>query len=274
MMRVIVHPGFHKTGTSTVQAQLQGAQALWGKRWIVGLRAQMAGVAHNARLYAQSRDPLDLGLTQSELADWLDAQDWSEAEGAVISCEDFAGLMPGRQDARDYSAAPQLMAAFAEVLEDFFAGQLRLHLHFSTRAPEGWWPSVHWQNVRTGTLTQTWVEFQAEMQGAMSLEAVVEQVRGAVPSAQVSAMRLEESQRLASGPITPLLDLMGLPEAERGAFVPDARRNARPEHRAITHIADRCAAINANFPDIATAQKRKRQLLDRVAAAAQETQHD
>lgn len=277
-MRLIVHPGFHKTGTTTVQSQLLAAQPLWearaGGRWLVGLRDQMPGLAHTARLYSESGDALDLGMMQNALADWLEAQDWAGAEGAVISCEDYAGQMPGRGSRRDYSAAPALMRAFVEVAQSFFGGQVELAIHFSTRAPESWWPSVHWQNVRTGKLAESWETFSARMQGAEGLDATVAAVRQALGAVPVSAMALEESRTLPWGLITPLLDLMGLPEAERGLFEPEDRRNARPEHGGIDRIADRFAAINARFPDKTTAQRRKRALLARAAEPGQESKND
>lgn len=274
MTRVIVHPGFHKTGTTTVQMQLAEARGGWQGRWIVGLRDDMPGVSHNARLFSQSRRGLDLGLMQNALADWFEAQPLAGIEGVVVSCEDFAGFMPGRCGAIDYSAAPQLMLAFAEVVTAVFGPELDLRFFFSTREMADWLPSVHWQNVRTGTLAESWAQFRARVEGGVNLDTVVERVAAVLAPWPVQAMRLEESRTLAQGPITPILDLMGIPQAERAAFTPEDRRNARPEHHNIRGLADRFAQINAQFGDVATAARRKRAVLARHAAQSREERNE
>lgn len=273
-MRVILHPGFHKTGTTTVQRQLATAREGWRGRWVVGLRDDMPGVSHNARLFSQSRRGLDLGLMQNALADWFEAQDWLGVTGAVVSCEDLAGFMPGRGGAIDYSAAPQLMLAFAEVVTAVVGETADLRIFFSTREMAAWLPSVHWQNVRTGSLPEDWAQFRERVAGGADLDTIVARVTATLAPWPVSAMRLEESQGLAQGPITPLLDLMDLPAAERAAFVPEERRNARPEHHNIRGLADRFAQINAQFDDVATAARRKRAVLARHAAQRREEEHD
>lgn len=87
LQRVIVHPGFHKTGTSSVQRALRAGRTDLAPLWQIGLEEDFPDAAAAARAYSLRRDPLDLGLFQQALADWIETLDLAGAEGLLLSCE-------------------------------------------------------------------------------------------------------------------------------------------------------------------------------------------
>jgi hypothetical protein len=266
MTRVIVHPGFHKTGTSTVQTQLRAARAALAPRWVVGLREDIPDAPAAARAFSASHNPLEIGMFQAALADWLESLDLTGDMGVVISAEGLCGHMPGRPEADNYSAAVPLMAALAEVVDAVFDGTADLQFFFSTRAPEAWLPSLHWQHVRTGELDETVEAFCQRMAPQADLEAIVAEITAAVAPHPVHATRLEDSAPRPQGPITPLLDLMGLSPDERAIFSGQDLRNARPKRADASELADRFAQINAESGDKGIAAQRKQAELKRIWA--------
>jgi len=263
-MRLIVHPGFHKTGTSTVQTQLRAARASLAPDWIVALREDIPDAPAAARAYSESRERFEIGMFQAALANWFESLDRTRAKGILISAEGLAGHMPGRPETDDYSATPALMAALVEVAQAVFGAALDLRFHLSTRAPENWLPSLHWQHVRTGVLSETLEDFCARMAPQADLAPVVAEIAQAVAPWPVTALPLEAAAKLAQGPITPLLDLMGLDDAARQLFGGQPPRNARPAVADATALANHFAAINAAAADKATATARKQAELRQI----------
>mgnify|MGYP000846023775 CR=1 FL=1 len=267
MTRLIVHPGFHKTATTTVQTQLAEARATLAPDWVVLLRDDLLDAPAAARAYCGPRATLDLGLFQAALADVLEPH--ARAPGVVISCEGLCGHMPGRPGIEDYSAAPALMAALAATARKIFGPALDLQFYLSTRMAQPWLESVHWQHVRTGTLTEECADFCARMNGAAALDTIVAAIAEAA-SAPVQAVPIEASTQMAQGPITPLLDLMGLPEPARSGFRAQDRRNGRPRRADPTKLANRLAQINRRFPP-EEARRRKAAVLAPAPKPAQTT---
>ncbi len=258
-MRMIVHPGFHKTGTSTVQTALRAArEALPG--WIVALREDMPDAPAAARAYSRSRDPVELGLFQAALADWLDALP-DDAEGIVISAEGLSGHMPGRGAVTDYSATPALMGALAEVMRLHFGLDLDLRLYLTVRDPARWVESLHWQHVRSGALAEPLTVFRARLGGKINIAPVLCRIETAIAPAAVTVTTLEEIHTLRCGLLTPILDLMGLSPEAWEPVASNLRENARPRQIDRPALADRLAAINAEGLPQAEAQKKKRAVM-------------
>ena len=103
-MRIVVHAGFHKTGTSSVQAALAAHRAALGPRFLVqtaALSRPLAAVGRAA--LATSVEPSALPGLRNALALWLGGL--RSHQGLLISCEDLVGHMPGRLGRMDYAAA-------------------------------------------------------------------------------------------------------------------------------------------------------------------------
>ena len=260
-MRVIVHPGFHKTATSTVQTQLREARDWLAPDWAIGLRADFPDVPTAARAYCETGDPIELGLFQAGLADWLEALDLQGSRGIVISAEGLCGIMPGRMGTDIYTAAPQLMATLVATLRLVLGAQAQMTIYLSTRAAGDWLHSLHWQLVRTGTLGLTSFAFRSRMAPGADLEAVAKRIARAVAPETVVTRPIEQTRALPEGPIAPILDLMGLDPAQRARFANPERRNARPHRLNTVALSNKLALINAETPHRDLAEARKRRVL-------------
>jgi len=261
-MRVIVHAGFHKTGSSTIQAILREARDRLPD-WVFGLRYDIAGISRAARHVSLNGDPLELGLFKAALVDWLGEQH-RDARGIVISNERIMGAMPGDPNVSSYAVAPILLAAMRDVIHKQLGKSVDLQFYLSTRDPAAWIDSLHWQQVRTSTLAETQASFRARITPQFQIESVLAQTRAALGDTPLITHPLEHSKTRPEGPIAPLLDLMTLSPAERAQIKPAPPQNARPRGVDLTALANALAAINAQGLPTDVAEQAKRELM-RVA---------
>jgi len=202
--RLIVHAGFHKTGTTSIQKALKAHRAQLRPHVRIGLRPAMVGLCEAARAYSVSRSALDLGLVQYEAAEL--ATDWVGATGTLLlSSEDLSGHMPGRRGLRSYDAAPKLVtamvAAWRAVIPD-----LEITFVYTTRTAAPWLASCHMQHLRATRITLAQEDYVRDFAASADLNDIVDQVRAAVPDIAVRRFALED------GPFAPLLQLAGIPD--------------------------------------------------------------
>lgn len=253
MRRVIVHAGFHKTGTSTAQTTLQRNRQLLAPHLQVILRPGMVAACEAARAFSERRDVLDMALFRYELARLTETWEAADRRPVLLASEDLGGHMPGRRGLSGYDAVPALMRALAETLVEAMPGAM-VQFHFSTRAAAPWLASCYRQNLRTTRLTLDQATYARRFRASAALDAVVDAVAAAVAPCEVRRCALEACATRPLGPLAPLLDLVGLPETVRGALVPQPPANtALPQA-----VLDRFLALNRSGLDDAALRAAKR----------------
>lgn len=208
-MRVLVHAGFHKTGTTSIQQGLRRNGRKLARFCRVLTRVQIEPVCEAARAASVTDDPAAMALFTFELAQMFEALDPADPRPVLISSEDLSGHMPGRFGLTGYSAAPRLMACIADV-----AGQVRpgcdLRFFFTTRAAEPWVRSCYAQHVRGIRFTEARDSYVARMLPLADLAAEVARIAAAVP-VPVHSVALEDWTGDRLGPLSALLTALELP---------------------------------------------------------------
>lgn len=223
-MKVVVHPGFHKTGTTSIQRLLEhNRDALVGHcRLLTPRDLRSTGLA--ALAYCLNPGPDELGFFIYELAKELEAIDPNDTRTLIMSSEDLAGQIPGRHGLTSYAAAPQLMSAIeATVIECL--PKADVHFYFSIRRSEQWVESCYAQHVRSIRLTEDKEAYIKRMLPYADLPAEVARIQNTVKS-KVHSGFLIKSQHTEFGPATPLLDLLDLPNTVRNTLDPVHPANA------------------------------------------------
>lgn len=211
--RVVIHAGFHKTGTSSVQQVLRLNRPLL-KPWLRSLlKGQMHDVVSAARGYSTWRDPLTLEKFATRLHDRLARHGDMPRRALCLSAEELSGHLPGRDELADYSAAPRLAATMARIVGQVFP-EAEIVFFYSTRAPDAWLRSAYWEHVQSSSLTLDWDDFAETYAASADLDATVDAVAAAQPH-PVHRARLEASARRPAGPAAPLLDLCGVAPGEQ-----------------------------------------------------------
>ncbi len=229
--RVLLHAGFHKTGTSSLQECLRENGDLLAPLWRVetllynpGLRA----VTQAARAYSLGRKPADLGLFRAALVPWLDRMELNPDQGLMISSEDFAGHMPGVGPVRTFDALGAILAAFVDLVGQFFDGQVAFSFLLTTRGADAWLRSLYWQQAKGSQQRLDFVDFAARLPMAADHGAVAAKARALVAPWPVTLTALETVQHRRLGPAEALFDLADLPADLRASLRPVAPRNTAP----------------------------------------------
>jgi hypothetical protein len=240
-VRIVVHAGFHKTGTTTVQQTLrQNARILWPVM-ALGLRPKLVPILQAARGYSTWRDPLSLMKFGDRVDHYLAGLNLSANRMLCLSAEELSGHLPGRDTVPDYGAAPALMREFAQVAQARFGPALDLCFYFSTRRPDAWLQSAWAEHVKASRMTRDLPRFMTETRPAANLPAVVNAIRTAVSPHQVHSTALEDTAPLPFGPAQPLIELLALPPRRAAQLEPVTR----PANTSLpADILDQMLALN------------------------------
>ena len=215
-MRVVVHAGFHKTGTTSIQHGLRRNGRKMARICRVLTRVQIEAVCEAARAASITDDPSAMALFTYELAQMAEALDPSDPRPVLISAEDLSGHMPGRFELTGYGAAPRLMACIEAVLQEVRPGAA-LSFFFTTRAAAPWVRSCHAQHVRAIRFTEDRASYVARMLPHADLGAEVARVAAAV-AAPVHSVALEDWTAHRLGPLAALLDVLDAPQRLRDSL--------------------------------------------------------
>lgn len=250
--RIVIHAGFHKTGTSTVQTFLRKNRRALKPALAIRLKQQLKDLIHATRGYSTWRDGLTLGKVVHRFDQLLADLHPMPRRTLVLSAEELSGHMPGRHDLADYSAAPELAQVYCDVISARFP-QTEVAFYYTLRAPEPWLESAYWEHVKSASMTLDLDAFAARYPQAADLAAAVDAVRNAIPYAVHTA-------HVDSGDtITPLLDICEVPHALRaGLAYPKAVNTRLP-----TEVLLELLAANRAYPDRAARKAAKQDILSR-----------
>lgn len=234
--RVVIHAGFHKTGTSSVQDTLRLNGPLLYPQMALGLRPKLKPIIHAARGYSTWRDPISLAKTALRFGDYVRQLDLPPRRQLLISAEELAGHLPGRDTLADYSAAPDLMRVYAAQLTEIFGRRLDLTFVFSMRLPEPWLRSAYWEHVKASRMVLDFDDYADRYRGSTDLPAIVNDIITEVAPCKVEAFWLEDCADLPLGPATPILDLMRLTPERRAQLKPAPRSNVALGDAVLTEL--------------------------------------
>lgn len=235
---MIVHPGFHKTGTSSLQACLAANRAALAPYARIVLLDELADPVRYATRYATSADPMELAGFTGAFAQMCEQVAASNAQTVLISCEGLSGRTPGKKGIVDYRAAVPLAAAMATGVKAVFGGKAKLTLIYTTRDTKDWLSSAWRHNLFGYRVTEDFDAFSARCAGAADFATTTGQVAQAVRRAEVLSVALETVQTAPLGPAEAVLALLDLPVAVRSGL-----RN--PGLRNVGSGADMAAALLA-----------------------------
>ena len=229
MTRILLHPGFHKTGTSSIQHFLwSNRQALAPHLAIVLLR-HLKPVVRMACRFSRFQNPLDLidlvpALNQAMLEAAI-----RPGQDIVISCEGLLGHLPGWPGVAAYDAAPALIACYVGYLMDRYP-DADLRIVMTTRDAPDWLFSAYRHHLKGQRLTLTASEFAADHAGAADLDGAADAIAAAV-DVPVLTLSLSDMRDHPGGPGGAICDLMNLPDSTRAALKPVGKGNAGPDEQ-------------------------------------------
>ncbi|WP_147126000.1 hypothetical protein [Shimia ponticola] len=233
MAPVLIHAGFHKTATTTLQDTARVNADLLAKYLRVFLKADMIDVTEAARAYSVAPTRASLTLFEDAAQTLFSALDKDDERPVALLSEDLSGMMPGRSSVTDYSAAvalmPRLVRACAETFSD-----TEIEVYFTTRSADDWYASAHWQLIRHSRKGVTLANFRKDYDTAADFGPLCDRISDAVDGASVTTMTLEDLRGFEHGPIEPVLSALNVPTEVLAQLEKPPRANSSyPELRGL-----------------------------------------
>ena len=246
MKPLVIHAGFHKTGTSSILAFFHSNIKVLEPHVAVVLKGDMEDLIRACRGYSKARSGFDRAKLTLR-AEALFAKLATRPKKALLrSAEELSGHMPGRPGTDDYGAAVDILGDLVRVARVLMPKRAVI-ICLGTREPEAWIESAYWENVKSSILTSGLEEFRAAFHPAADLDGMVNKIlTGAMPD-RILRMPLEKAPE--DGLAAPILDLLDLPIGLRETLKPVTEKN-RPDpperreeflriNRAVTDRAER-----------------------------------
>ena len=273
MVHVVVHPGFHKTGTSSLQSWLgQNRRALKPYLSFYG-KADFMAAGSAARIYGQKPYPWRLRAFRRSFDRFL--AKIPDAPVIVLSRETFSGSMPGHRRfpnrlIRDYrGVAVPLGHQIVAALRARFGPEVRITFLYTLREREGWIRSVYGHLLRSIHLREDFATFRARFPDLMDPRAEAEAIAKAL-GVDAHVVALEDVGQHREGPARAVLDLLGVPQRVRDRLPPATRANTGQTPAMEAEFL----AMNRASRDKAALKAAKDAMLRDARAAAEETADD
>jgi hypothetical protein len=260
MRRVIIHAGFHKTGTTHLQQTLRVNRAALHPDVRLVLRPGMVALCETARAYSKSREDYDLALIKYEAAMLIERLSNETATTLILSSEDLAGHMPGRHSLHGYGAAPAIMQAIAVGFRTA-APDDELTFFFTARAAEPWLRSCYAQHLRASRMIWDEADYLKRFKTSAEHGKIINLVRRAIPSYSVLDAALEDHSTSRLGIAAVLLDHAGIDPTRRAALIPSDTRNSALPPALLAEIL----TLNRSDLSDASLQVVKRKLIEGAA---------
>ena len=226
--RILLHPGFHKTGTSSIQ------HFLWTNRQRLKPHAELLMLRHLKPVvklcaaYSRTHNPLYLADMAGEFLTALQALPPLADRALLVSCEGLSGHLPGWPEVGDFTAAPISIAAALSCLTETYP-QARAEVVLTTRARAPWLDSVWRHHLAGQRMVLDRAEFARRHAAASDLTALATEVAEAVAPVPVRALPLEEAALHPKGPGGALCELLPLPPGTLDGFEPVGHGNRGPD---------------------------------------------
>ena len=225
MRRIIIHAGFHKTGTTSLQQTLRANRAALRPDIRLVLRPGMKALCECARAYSLSRQDYDLGMVKYEAAVLIAALKSETAKTIIITSEDLSGHMPGRHKLHGYGAAPHLMRAVSDAFKAA-SPEDDLTFFFTTRSAEPWLRSCYAQNVRAGRMVWDESDYMKRLKASADHDQTLDLIKKEVADHALIDAALEEYATRPLGMAEALLDHLEMDAKGRASLVPSPAKNA------------------------------------------------
>lgn len=253
--RILLHPGFHKTGTSTAQHLFWHNRERLAPHVAIFQLRHLRDVAKLCMGFSKTQNPLLL----LDMADALDSAfanlPADDPRHILLSCEGLSGHLPGWPNVETYGAAPVTTSYLCGYLEDRFPNH-DLSVTLTTRASGDWLFSAYRHHLRGFRLTVTWDEFRKKYAPAADLDGAVDEIRKGVAPYAVTSLPLDQSRDHPLGPGGAILESLDLPSGILAQLDPVAAGNRGPT----SEVAEQFRVLNASTLDDAEVRDKKEAL--------------
>jgi hypothetical protein len=262
MTRVIVHAGFHKCGTTSLQDFLKSNQGALRPYFDYYGKVDFLAAGANARRYSQRPFIWRLWRFRRSFRRFLDTIE--PANTIILSRETFSGGMPGHRRIggglmQDYSrAATALGPVILSELYRRFGPETEVVFAYSTREMESWIKSVHGHLLRSIRLQDDFETFRGRFSALRSPEDQAAAMADFLAPVKTLTLPLETFATHREGPAAGLLDYLDIPQNFRSGLKPARRANSGQSRETRAYFL----ALNRKISNRAKLKQAKSEVLD------------
>ncbi|MDO5630654.1 MAG: hypothetical protein Q4G22_02330 [Paracoccus sp. (in: a-proteobacteria)] len=257
MSRVLLHPGFHKTGTKSVQQFLWANGPLIWPHTALILPARITELTRLAFAQTRAPSPHNLAALGDEMRQFIGglslARPGKTPRDVIISAENLIGPMP-RGDGPPYPATAliltELVAALRETID---ATEVTIHL--SLRDQTAWARSIHAHHARRLNGPRMTAS-AADLATELARWPLAQRAALTIPGATVTATDIATLAGERWGIAQPFVDFLHLPAAALDQLTPVPHL-----HRSDHALTDRMLELNRSLLDADALAQSKRALL-------------
>ncbi len=244
---ILIHAGFHKTGTSSLQTFLELNKSQLSDYFLFYGKDDFCSAGYRARRYGQRPYPWRLWHFRIALRAFL--RTVPDGHRLVLSRETFAGIMPGhlrfgRPIGNYKRTAPGLAKAIAAELKRRFGDNVVIEFLYTTRDTLPWQRSVHGHLLRSIRQVQPFETFRTQI-GGSGLAPDLRQAQRVLNPIPVHSARLEDYTNKPGAAAQKILDIMGIPAKRREQLIPVGRTNVGHSQA----VLDEFLTLNQNTID-------------------------
>lgn len=256
--RIVIHTGFHKTGTSSVQAVLRENRKRLRPVTLVQLPLKVRPLINAARGFSTWRDPFSLLTFRARFGVFLKELPDLDGRGLLVSAESLAGHMPGRANICDYSAAIELAQETVDAVTRAYLS-IDVHLVYTVRDRQSWLRSAYWEHVKATSITVDFDAFCESLTDGGAFDPVLDRIKEAVAPHNVHEIRLEDWTENRLGPAEPVLKIAGVSDDMLADLIPKPRANTGKGHDVLIEML----TINRTISDPTQCREMKAAILKR-----------
>ncbi len=226
---VIIHAGFHKTGTTSVQAMIERERDRLSDYANFYVKGQIGPARDIARRYGQFPNRYTLKRFADAFEEFLNK--CPSGKPIVISRETLSGAMltgegrwPFRRD-RYKRISLNLARVMVQAAQNVFGPEVQVTLLYTTRDDAGYLRSVYGHMLRDSELTESFEEFQQRFRHEINLQKTANKISKALPKVNVVTASLAEISQSARGPGQIILDVLNIPNDLQAQIKPPIMRN-------------------------------------------------
>jgi hypothetical protein len=234
--RIILHTGFHKTGTSSMTTTLRANRPALKAHLAMRPPPQMRELISATRGYSTWRDSLTLIKAETRFHTLLDDLPAMPRRTLIITSEELGGHLPGRGDLMDYSAMPITLYSFWTIARARFP-QADIQIYLSTRNQADWLVSAYWQHVKSSSMMLDLDGFLDKFHSAGDLNHMVNEIASRVPC-PTHHCALEDFKARPLGPADLILALCDIPPDIRATLTAAPPKNIRPDMAILLALLD------------------------------------
>ncbi len=232
MTRVIVHAGFHKTGTTSLQGFLEQNEHLLAPDVGIYLKDRLKPAHRLGGFFGARPDAFRRWLFRRGFRRFLNTV--PDTPTIIISRENFSGTILGYRDFRlrpHHRYAPMAIPLAQEIirgLQHRFGADVEIAFLYTTREGEGFLESTWRHVVRTRPMRQDYASFRAGFTSPPDLATEAQEIASAIAPVPVHIAPLEIYGSDRFGPARALLDLIDPPAEVEARLAPAPRSNRGP----------------------------------------------